>query len=223
MSDDQKKTDSVPATPEESRTQLEDIKNNVKKLSEELHTLSAEGRNDLEKFDIHLQGIGETIIKDTRETLSQMKESLEGYTSMKSNLDTRDDEIKQLRDGYNTNIFRDFLKRFIRIDETAREYAQSVNMSEEDVRRNFRMICDLFEDALEHCNVVRFSPEINENYRKAFGIADNPEIEWTKEANKDCQIAKVLSEGYKFNNTSNAPTDVLIKAKVKVFKHQKES
>ena len=223
MSDDQKKTDSVPATPEEWRAQLEGIKDSVKTLTDALSGHAAGGTEDLKKFENQLQNIGETIVKDTQETLGQMKEALNGYMSMKSNLDTRDDEIKQLRDGYNTNIFRDFLKRFIRIDETTREYAQSANMSEEDVRKNFRMICGLFEDALEHCDVVRFSPEIDEDYRKAFGVADNPEIEWTKEADKDYQIVKVLSEGYKFNNTPDVPTDVLIKAKVKIFRHQKES
>ena len=225
MLDDQKKTDSAPATPEEWRAQLNDIKDSVEKLTKTLSGHADEGAKDLQKFELHLAKTGETIVGETRKTLVEMRESLDGYVSMKKLLDARDEEIKRLKAGYDKQIFRDFLRKFAEIDETAREYAKTAEtsgISEEDARKRFRMISDLLEDALYRCGVTRFSPTIGNNWQNEFGVTDNPETAQANNADKDYQIKEILSEGYKLE-LPDGESEPIINAKVKIFKHQKEN
>ena len=83
MLDDQKKPDSVPATSEEWRAQLKDIKDSVENLTKTL-TVHADNRaKELQKFKHHLTKTGDTTIGETQKTLVEMREALYGYVSMK--------------------------------------------------------------------------------------------------------------------------------------------
>ena len=77
----------------------------------------------------------------------------------------------------------------------------------------------MFEDALDECGVEKFSPSVGEDYRKAFGVTDDPEIAApVDDADKDYAIAEVLAEGYRVRNGG----DVVVAAKVKIFKRQRK-
>ena len=83
MLDDQKKPDSVPATSEECRAQLKDIKDSVKNLTKTLTAHADNRAKELQKFKHHLTKTGDTIIGETQKTLVEMREALYGYVSMK--------------------------------------------------------------------------------------------------------------------------------------------
>ena len=221
---------SAPAAmvmPDELRAQLQSIKSSIEALANTTSGSSNEAANDLEKSGAQLRELGDTVHADNQQTLEQIQKafdgSLDAYLTMKKNLDARDEEIKRLKSGYDAKIFRDFLRYFVRIDETARELMQTADKLDEDTRKDVCMICDLFEDALEYCSVKRFSPEVNEDYHKAFGVADRPEIVLTDDAGKDWKIAETLSEGYALQGHPNGKREEIIKAKVKIFRYRKEN
>ena len=83
MLDGQKKLDSVPATSEECRAQLKDIKDSVKNLTKTLTAHADNRAKELQKFNHHLTKTGDTIIGETQKTLVEMREALYGYVSMK--------------------------------------------------------------------------------------------------------------------------------------------
>lgn len=133
------------------------------------------------------------------------------FLTLKKNLDERDIEIKRLKSGYDAEIFRRFLHRFIRVDQTIEEFIEEPG--------DLSTLQLLLEDALEECGVEKFSPELNTDYRKAYGVADHPGIVDTDDLKKDFMIAEIETSGYKLtNNEANA----IVKAKVKIFKTQKE-
>ena len=83
MLDDQKKLDSVPATSEEWRAQLKDIKDSVENLTKTL-TVHADNRaKELQKFKHHLTKTGAPSLAKPKKTLVEMREALYGYVSMK--------------------------------------------------------------------------------------------------------------------------------------------
>ena len=231
------KADSIPATEETStipdapaseewRAQLQGIKNSIEALTNTLSGHANEAANDLEQFKTQLRKVGDTVLTNNQQTFEEMQKTLDGsveaYITMQKNLDARDEEIKRLKSGYGAKIFRDFLRYFIRIGETARELMQTADKLNEDVRKDVCMICDLLEDALEYCSVTRFSPQIGEDYRKTFGIADKLKIVSTDDACKDWQVTETLSEGYALQGHPDGNQEVVVKAKVKIFRHQKE-
>ena len=83
MLDDQKKPDSVPATSEECRAQLKDIKDSVKNLTKTLTAHADNRAKELQKFKHHLTKTGDPIIGETQKTLVEMREAFYGYVSMK--------------------------------------------------------------------------------------------------------------------------------------------
>ena len=223
------KADSIPAAVETSTTpevpvseewqaQLKDVKNSIEA------TLSGHA-DDLEKLKVQLQEVGDTILTNNQQTLGQMQKTIDGsldaYMTMKKNLDARDEEVRRLKSGYDTKIFRNFLRNFIQIDETVRELMETAGNLDEDTRKHVRLIYDMSEYALECCGVTKVSPKIGENYRTAFGVADKPEIVLTDDAGKDWQVAETLSKGYALQGHPDGNREIVIKAKVKIFRHQK--
>ena len=75
MLDDQKKPDSVPATSEECRAQLKDIKDSVKNLTKTLTAHADNRAKELQKFKHHLTKTGDTIIGETQKNTCRNERS----------------------------------------------------------------------------------------------------------------------------------------------------
>jgi len=140
-----------------------------------------------------------------------LKETSEIAMKLQSALDQRDHEITRLRKGYDEQIFRRFLLRFIRIDRFARELVQDQDNSS----RELGQIVRLFEDALAECGVENFSPLIGSDSRTVEGIADTPKIIPAQSPDDDHKIAEVLEPGYWIK--ANGRTDVISPARVSIF------
>ena len=159
------------------------------------------------------------VLSDIGELQEQTRETFGNYAKLRDNLDAKDAEISRLKNGYDAEIFRRFLRRFIRIDGTVGEYAGAPPQTSEEMTDGLRLIQGMFEDALDECGVEKFSPEIGEDYRTAFGVADRPKIEPTTDASKHFAIAEVLADGYVLKSP-DGDRNAIVKAKVKIFKHQ---
>lgn len=232
------KADSIPAAEETSttldvpaseewRAQLQDIKNSIEELTNTLPRHADKTANDLEKFGDQLRKFNDTVHADNQQTFEKIQKTLDGsveaYMTMQKNLNARDEEIKRLKSGHDIKIFRDFVRNFIRIDQTAREFMQTADKLDDDAQKYVHLICELFDDALDYCSVKRFKPKIGEDSRKAKDrFADRTEIVLTDDVNKDWQVAGTISEGYALQGHPDSNQEILVKAKVKIYRQRKE-
>ena len=209
--------DDQSAMRETLQAQIESVSGNVKKLSGMIDEKSDAGAGELQNLARQLHDNNGAVVADIRGIMQKMNDLFDSYMVLQKNLDDKDEEIKRLKKGYDAEIFRRFLSRFIRVDRAAAEIIGDTETSER-ARKDNRLIRGLFEDALDECGVEKFSPSVGEDYRKAFGVAEDPEIAApADDADKDYAIAEVLSEGYRLGGG-----DVVVAAKVKIFKRQRK-
>lgn len=135
------------------------------------------------------------------------------FMEMQSALDDKDREIVRLKSGYDAHIFRRFIKRFASIHSEVELF-----LKENSDDQNLIFIKRLFENAFDECGLIRFSPDIGDDYRKAKGVADRPKTIPTAEQEEDFLISEVLEEGYRFDNESNDAE--VIPATVAIYKFE---
>ena len=147
-------------------------------------------------------------------------ELMEAFSVLQNALDGRDKEIERLQRGYDNEIFRRFLSRFLRVDvalgveiNDARENGSKSLNALEGVRAILR-------DALEDCGVEEFSPELGESVKTAFGIDDGHKTRATANAEEVFTIAEVIETGFLLR-TPDQP-ECIKAAKVEVFVPQSE-
>lgn len=135
---------------------------------------------------------------------------IETFMTLQTAVDERDAEIRRHRSGYDSQIYRRFVNRFIRVDQ----FIDALLESEPAGTHDLRQIKRLLQDALDECGVESFTPELGADSRKADGIADNPKTEMTGQAEDAFKIVEVIEPGYRLNGGAGA--EVLLPAKVKI-------
>lgn len=178
------------------------------------------GSSELRKIEDLLKTNQRDTLTDFQKVIQKMDELLEINMTLQKHLDSKEEEIKRLKGGYDNKVYKQFLRRFITIDKAIGEHIQDIKMPEGESKR-WHSIQELLEDALNECGVVKFAPKVGEDYRKIPGIADRPEQEPTSDISKDWQIAEVLTEGYVLQSPDGE--EFIVKSKVKIFRHQKEN
>ena len=185
--------------PEEWAQHLFDVSKHVDLVSTQVIKVGGMVNSDLDR-----------VTNVTSDNSSKISSMIDTYMQLQSALDDKDAEIRRLKDGYDTEVFRRFLSRFIRIDQTVDEF-----IMDEGENTALSQLHRLFEDAFEECSVYKFQPEVGEDYRNAYGIADNPKIVQTDDQNKDHLIAEVLEPGYHIDTGMNKK--IIIRSKVKIY------
>lgn len=179
--------------PEEWGRYLENVSITVnsltKTMGKEIYTLSS-------------------VTSDGNKKISNM---IETFMDLQTALDSKDAEIRRLKNNYDAEIFRRFLLRFIRVDQAVYDFIQLEKCSKEQLL----LIKRLIEDALDECGVERFSPEIGADYRVAEGVGDNPKTMIAEDPEDQFKIASILQEGYRLRKTDGFET--ISPAKVKIF------
>ncbi len=135
---------------------------------------------------------------------------------MRNALDERDKEIRRFKRGYDVEVYRKFLTKFARLDQAfayfeAQEHVTADNLA--SLRR-------LLANALEDCGVEPFAPKVGTDYRTAVGVSDHPKVIDTKNPGDDFVIAEVLEMGYQVRGTSQSRPEVLIPARVAVYRYK---
>ena len=140
-----------------------------------------------------LAHVGRRTLSDLEEHGERVSDVASIVMKMQEALDEKDAEIRRLKRGYDAEVFRQFISRFIRLHRAIDE----ISASEETDRHDIAMIKRLCEDALEECGVETFVPETDLDYRRAEGVADSPEVVSTADPALDFTIADVKAPGYR--------------------------
>lgn len=151
------------------------------------------------------------LVRNNADSAEKMTGLQKTFLTLKSMLDERDSEIRRLKKGYDAQVFRKFLIRFIRVDQAVDEFLQDNPAEREalDVIKNF------LEDALDACGVQHFSPQIGEDYRRAEGVGDFPKKSKTENPEKNYKIAEILQKGYRIQTPEGH--EIVYHAKVRIF------
>lgn len=113
--------------------------------------------------------------------------------NMQRSLDEKDAEIHRLKRGYDAEVFRKFIRRFIRLHIAIVESANGEDVAHDELL----MIKRLCEDALEECGIETVEPQVGADYRKTPGVADDPECLPTANPEDDFLITEVKTPGYR--------------------------
>ena len=144
-------------------------------------------------------------------TRRQVSDMVETFLTLHTHLDERDAEIRRLKKGYDAQVFRKFLYRFIRVHLELCAILEAEEISEDDMKT----IKALMEDALDECDVQPFKPPLQVDWRRQEGIADSPTVIETEDADQAFRIAEVVEPGYRLGRDENA--EVIVPAKVRIF------
>jgi len=149
------------------------------------------------------------------EVYKNSEKTLEAFMSLHKALDEKDKEIERLKHGYDSYIYRKFLKRFLKAYIATKEM-----LEEEPTNASLKEAQDMLRDALQECDVEAFKPLIGDDVRHAKGIADGPRIIETVDLAKDFTIAEIIDRGYWVRGDTT--TLVILEAKVKIYRMKKE-
>lgn len=162
-------------------------------------------------LDQHIRSFNESIKISTE----KMDEMIESYLLMRDKIDAKDAEIKRLKEGYDTAIFKSFLIRFLRVNTALIKIKNEANDKDVFSVDDIEYLVDVFEDALNECGVSQFIPDLGVDYRKIDGVSQNPKTEETHDKNKEFTISEVIEPGYKID--SSGETVIVKPAKVKIY------
>ena len=130
------------------------------------------------------------------------------FLNLQGALDEKDKEIKRLQGGYDAEIFRRFLNRFIRVDQVIED-----SLGEENIDLDSLLgIRQILEDAFDECGLCPFEPELKQNYAEADGVADNPKIIPNQDPSVVGTIVDVREKGYRLHTG-----EIIRPAKVSIY------
>jgi molecular chaperone GrpE (heat shock protein) len=171
---------------------------------------------DIEKIQKELVGLraevtnGEKV--DTDDLMKKLGEVQSVYIRLQDSLDRRDEEVARLRRGYDQHLIRNYLRRFIKVDQALREEL----VPDDRTWAGVESVLDLLADAFDECGLERFEPPLASQYRNEPGVADNPTTVPTNDELLVGSVAEVLEAGYRLR-TDAGNSEVLVDARVAVY------
>jgi len=189
----------------------EEIGKHIKSLTEAINHNTGIMDSNHKSLRQETLGFGKNVHELSENTSSKIDDIADMFLTLHKSLDDKDVEIKKLKNGYDKEIFKKFIFRFIRVDQAVCDLLNEDNGDSESLT----LIRNLLENALSECDVEIFNPEIGVDYKKEFGVADNPKTVQSDKEEDEFKILEVIEEGY-FINTPNGK-EVIVPAKVKVF------
>jgi hypothetical protein len=164
----------------------------------------------IESFSIQLGGSVKYVTRQSKDTRKNVSDLTDTFMTLQQALDERDAEIRRLKRGYDAEIFRKFIARFIRVDQIVEEFQEAGKANADELGQIRRLL----EDAFSECDVEAFQPEIGSDYRTAHGVADNPKSEEVADPDDAFKIIEIIENGYRIKTSDGY--DVLVPAKVKI-------
>jgi molecular chaperone GrpE (heat shock protein) len=165
-------------------------------------------QSQTEQFDQAIQAF-QVFAQDSKDLKTSFDAMTATYMLLQKKLDEKDQEIKDLREGYGLRIYKRFLRQFVEINQQVNLYIRDRQFEEQ----NFKDIEYLLADALEEAGVECFTPAVGAVYGVTDGVEDNPKQVETEDPERDRTIKEVLDEGYRLETTK----EVIQKAKVSVY------
>ena len=167
-------------------------------MHEQMHAQATE----FEKLAKVVMGSAEVLINTQDKHGQELSGIKESFSLLQREISDKNAEIKRLREGYDSKIFRDVLGRFIRLDIALGEDIERIE--DPSLLEEFR---ELLVDALEECGVDYFNPEVGTNVRSA-KIDEFEEVGPAPDAEQEFTITKIIKPGYMLNDTVIVPARV---------------
>ncbi len=155
------------------------------------------------------------LISSNTDLSARISNMTNTYMDLQAVLDEKDKEIKRLKNGYDAEIFRKYIARFARVEQTLSDL---LNDSPQD--SNLIMLERLFEDAFAECGVEKYQPELGSDYRTARGVSDRPKEKITSDPALEFKISEIIEAGYEL--MSGIESITIIPSKVRIYKLDKE-
>jgi len=181
-------------------------------VPEDWHAVSDLHNNKLNKQEVRIDQLTQALNQLGRDTGGLRKiigNMIESYLSLQSHIDTQDKEIARLREGYDAEIFRRFLNRFIRVDKAIQGYVDEGVIDLEGLDQ----IKQILEDAFNECGLKVLEPTLGQDYAQTDGVADNPRKVPNQDPALVGKIAEVRECGYQLQETGK----IVQTAKVSVY------
>ena len=178
-----------------------------------LITKLARATHDLESSLIDTRRV---VVDQSTETTSTSNKLLESFLTLQEMISSRDQEIERLKKGYDSVVFKKFLRRFIRMAHSLETLQANTENTVDE--KNYGYLSRLLDDALEECGVESYTPESGTDYRNVGKeVADDPEEIETEAAENDFLIAECVETGYLLRG--EASFEVVKQAKVKIYRY----
>lgn len=137
---------------------------------------------------------------------------IETFMTLQTALNERDNEISRLKRGYDAEVFRKFIARFLRVSQ-ALDDIQAIPQPKAE---NIGQLRRLFDDAFAECGVEQFIPNIGSDYRTEFGVADNPKTTKAADPADVFKIVSVVEVGYRVRGLE--ADELIVPAKVTIYR-----
>lgn len=134
------------------------------------------------------------------------------FMTLQKAIEEKDQEIARYKAGYDSKVFKQFINRFLRVDQAIEDYLLEVN---KDLKTPLEDVRSVLEDALDDCGVEKFAPEKDAPYKNTEGVADRPKLQETDVPEKNGLIAEVIEHGYRLRNGESH--EIIVPAKVSVY------
>jgi len=119
-----------------------------------------------------------------------------------------------LRGGYDSELFRRFLSRFLKLEKIVGEEIEDLASDDSKTFETLTEIQTLLKDALAECGLESFSPELGASIRDAFGV-ENSKQRPAEHAEQVFTIAEVIEPGWRIRTPEGF--DCVKEARVVVY------
>lgn len=141
-----------------------------------------------------------------RQSVGELSET---FLTLNKAIEQRDQQIRKAEQGWERHVFKKFLVRFARVDQTLNDDL----LEPAEVLRQARA---LMNDALNECDVHPLIPPIGSDYRKINGVDDSPLLVPTNDPSLFYLIKRVITPGYRLSAPDQDDV-IVIPAKVEVY------
>ena len=177
-------------------------------LGKSLNSLGV-GANDVAKaIQAFQNSMNDRVALNTKELTSMTTT----FMTMQDAISSREKEISRLKSGFDAVLFKRFLSRFIRLDQSLDEIISERTGSDKDLT----FLSRLLQDALDECGVEKVSPDLGSDYRQLDKlVSDKPLHEPTELPENNFKISSVTHQAYVL--TTGEHIEVIVPSKVTIY------
>ena len=189
-------------------------------LFDTLESLNINSSNSSENFKKQVEHFNKVLkyIRVTQDTNStNFNEIIESFTKLNDSIVEKENQIKQLRKGYESKETISLVRGMIRLHATIYDIANDEKNSEETRKETNFILADL-EEKLKEAGVESYSIDPDTSVKSdVFGMPESSDwiIEQTDKKEKDNLVLSTQEKGFYFNGEDKT---ILKYVKIKVFK-----
>ena len=203
-----------------------------RKLSSQPHLLMPEEYIEkMERFEATVETLAEHLEKDVpkihRDINQKTNDILSSFLTLNQSLEEKEKEIRRLKKGGDLKVIDKFISRFANINDDLETFLNRFSLeddtdSNESLLRELQDTQEMLWDAMEECDVERYSPELGLNFRHTEGLSSKTKTIPANTPEEDYQISAIEKEGYRIALPDNKYHYVK-EAEVTIKRYQKQN